>query len=497
MVTQEQLSPGAARPIDALPDEGLARELLPVILVALGVATAFAFGLLMLYQYRADPWPYLLTGGLAASVWAGGSLLRRGRLRAAGTLVSYAMALLPILSSITLGVAGNGLLALAALGIVASGLLIRPGAPITVANVALATLVLLVVGAWLQGRPAATLEAGLAAIVASALLFYGVAMLSWAGAHSVAGTIRWALETAAKSERREELLRTAQAELERSVRERDRLNDQLYRQSTELESARAQAEAAFRSKASFMATMSHELRTPLNIIIGFSTAMIEHPEMYEGKTLPPSVANDLTEIRRSGEHLLRLINDILDLARVEAGRLELNKTALPLAPLLDETLRTAQGLLKDRPVLLRREVHGLLPVVLADEIRVRQVLLNLVSNACKFTNVGEVAVGAKAEAGEVVIWVRDTGIGIAENDQLRIFNQFEQVESYDTREHTGTGLGLSISRWLVELHGGRMWLESDLGKGSIFSFSLPRVQPVGGAQRAPAAQPAPALPSRR
>jgi signal transduction histidine kinase len=463
-----------------MPDETLAQELLPPTLVALGVLSAFAFGLLMLNQYRTGFWPYLLMGGLVASIWLGGELLRRGRVHEAGTVVSYALALLPILSILAFGVAGNVLIYLAALGVAASALLIGPGAGLSLAHTSLASLVLLIIVPALSGRPIASLDSGLAAILTSALLLYGAGALTWAAAHNVRGTIGWALETSAKSERREDLLRKAQADLERIVRERDQLNDTLYRQSLELEAARAQAEAAYRSKSSFMATMSHELRTPLNIIIGFSTAMIQHPEMYDGDPLPPPVLNDLAEIKRSGEHLLRLINDILDLARVEAGRLELNKAALPLPPLLDEVMRTAQGLLKERPVLLRREIEGVLPAVLADEIRVRQVLLNLVSNACKFTNVGEVAIGARAEAGEVVIWVRDSGIGIAEADQARIFNQFEQVDSQDTRHHMGTGLGLSISRWLVELHGGRIWLESELGKGSTFSFTLPRVQLAPG-----------------
>jgi signal transduction histidine kinase len=461
-----------------VPDESLAQEVLPPLLVALGVIASLAFGLLMLHQYRDSAWPYLVTGALAVCIWSSGELLRRGRLHAAGKVAVYAMALLPIFTIPAFGVAENNLLYLAAVGVIAAGLLISPGAPLQVANVTLAVLVLCIILPALLDRPVAPLESGLGAILIGAVLLYSAALLTWAAASTVRGTIGWALETAAKSERREELLWRAQADLERIVRERDQLNDQLYRQSIELEGARAQAEAAFRSKASFMATMSHELRTPLNIIIGYSTAMIEHPEMYEGESLPGPMVNDLVEIRRSGEHLLRLINDILDLARVEAGRLELNSAALPLTPLLDEMLRTAQGLLKDRPVLLRREITGALPAVLADEVRVRQVLLNLVSNACKFTRVGEVAVGARVEGDEVVIWVRDTGIGIAEADQLRIFNQFEQVESHDTRHHTGTGLGLSICRWLVELHGGRMWLTSDVGKGSVFSFTLPRV-PTG------------------
>ncbi len=474
-------------PTRTLPDESLAAELLPPLLVALGVLAAFAFGLLMLNQYRADIWPYLLTGALVGSIWASGSLLRRGRLQAAGSLTAHALALLPIFSILAFGLAGNPLIYLSALGVAAAGLLISPAAPLAMARTALLTLLAFLVVPPLIGRPIASLSDALAAGLTSSLLLCGVAVLSWAGAHNVRGTIGWALETSAKSERREALLRRAQADLERTVRERDQLNDRLYRQSLELAAAKAQAEAAFRSKSSFMATMSHELRTPLSIIIGFSTAMIEHPEMYEGEPLPPSYINDLAEIKRSGEHLLRLINDILDLARVEAGRLELNKTVLPITPLLEEMVRTAQGLLKERPVILRREFQGVLPTVIADEMRVRQVLLNLVSNACKFTSVGEVAVGARVEENEVVLWVRDTGIGIAEADQPRIFDQFEQVESHDTRQHTGTGLGLSICRWLVELHGGRMWLVSELGKGSIFYFTLPRVQGAGAlGERTPA-----------
>jgi signal transduction histidine kinase len=466
-------------PTRSLPDESLAAELLPPLLVALGVLAAFAFGLLMLNQYRADLWPYLLTAGLVGSIWVSSELLRRGRLRAAGSLTAHALALLPIFSIMAFGVAGNALLYLAALGVAAAGLLISPSAPLAMARTTFLTLLAFLTVPALVGWPIAGLGDALAVGLTSALLLGGVAVLTWAGAHNVRGTIGWALETSAKSERREGLLRRAQVDLERTVRERDQLNDRLYQQSLELAAAKAQAEAAFRSKSSFMATMSHELRTPLSIIIGFSTAMIEHPEMYDGDPLSPSVVNDLAEIKRSGEHLLRLINDILDLARVEAGRLELNKTALPITPLLEEMMRTAHGLLKERPVLLRREFQGVLPTVVADEMRVRQVLLNLVSNACKFTSVGEVAVGAKVEGAEVVLWVRDTGIGIAEADQPRVFDQFEQVESHDTRQHTGTGLGLSICRWLVELHGGRMWLVSELGKGSIFYFTLPRVQGAG------------------
>lgn len=472
----------------SLPDESLAAEILPPLLITVGILAAVAFGLLMLAQWRMSFWPYLLATTLAGSVWLSNSLLRRQRLRAAGKVICYALGLLPVLSIAAFGVDSNALIYLSTLGVVAAGLLVAPGAPLSVARTALGVLIVILIFPGLVGQPPVPLATALSVGLSMALLLFGTAALTWSAGYAVRGTIGWAVETSKKSERREQLLRDAQASLELALRERDQLNDQLYRQSLELEAARADAEAAYRSKASFMATMSHELRTPLNIIIGFSTAMVEHPEMYDGAILPEAARIDLGEIRRSGQHLLQLINDILDLARVEAGRLELNKSALPLAPLLDEMMRTAAGLLKERPVLLRREFQGALPNVYADEVRVRQVLLNLISNACKFTSVGEVALGARAESHEVIIWVRDTGIGIASADQERIFKQFEQVENADTRQHTGTGLGLAICRWLVELHGGRMWLESELGKGSIFYFTLPRVQPAPGAPpRAPAA----------
>lgn len=475
----------------ALPDESLAAEVMPPLLIAVGVLAAAAFGILMLAQWRESAWPYLLTGALAASVWGSSALLRRGRLRAAGIVIAYALALLPVGSVAAFGFGGNVVIFLAPLGIFAAGILVSPEEPLRLSWITLLTLIALLTAPFLVGQAYASLGVSLAIALAMALLLFSSAALSWVAGYAVRGTIVWALETSAKSERREQLLRITQSDLELALRERDQLNDRLYGLNLELEAARADAEAAYRSKASFMATMSHELRTPLNIIIGFSTAILDHPQMYDNATLPEAIATDIAEIRRSGKHLLDLINDILDLARVEAGRLELNKLSMPILPLLDETMRTAQGLLKDRPVLLRREYQSPLPNVLADEVRVRQVLLNLISNACKFTSVGEIAVGAKADLYDITIWVRDTGIGIATGDQERIFNQFEQVENADTRQHTGTGLGLSICRWLVELHGGRMWLESELGKGSIFYFTLQRVQPAPGAS--PRERTAPAL----
>jgi signal transduction histidine kinase len=463
-----------------LPDNNLATVLLPLLLLALGLLAILAFGTLILVQYQAEPWPYLLAGTLAGLAWLGAELLRRRRQRAAGLLVVYGLALLPILSAVAFGLVGNPLIALSALGIVTAGLLLGSHASLRVALVALFTLslLLLVPGLIGQSRPSPAESLGLWA--GGGLLIMGTAGLAWAAAHHVQGTIGWAHAAAIKAERRERLLREAQEELERTLRERDQLNEQLVRQSIELDAARTAAETAYRSKANFMATMSHELRTPLNIIIGFSTAMIEHPEVYDDYVLPSVVTTDLSEIRRSGQHLLGLIDDILDLARIDAGHLALKREVLSLNLLLDEVMGTTQGLLRDRPLQLRCEYPADLPQVMADPTRVRQVLLNLISNACKFTPMGEVAVGARADQGEVVVWVRDTGIGIAAADQNRIFDQFEQVENADQRHHTGTGLGLAICRWLIDLHGGRMWLESELGAGSVFYFTLPQVSNRNG-----------------
>ncbi len=454
---------------NTLPDENLATELLTPLLVATAMLSATAFGLLLIWQWRDGVWPYVLAGVLMFSVWAASWARQQQRLRLSGAILAHTFAILPILSVSSFRLDGNVIIFLAPLGVILAALLVSAQAAFRVAWTAL--FVLMVTALLFEPN----LRLTTVTLLVMGFLMLGTAVLSWLAAYTIQGTIAWSLETSAKSERRETLLWQTQAELEQALRERDRLNDELHTANRNLEAARAAAEAAYRSKASFMATMSHELRTPLNLIIGFSTAMIEHPEMYDDQPLPETYRSDIIEIQRSGQHLLGLINDILDLAKVEAGRLELNRVSLALTPLLDEVQKTAQVLLKDRPVVLRREVAGMLPPVLADEVRVRQVLLNLLSNACKFTRQGEIVLGARTEGEQVVLWVRDTGIGIAAEDQARIFNEFEQVESHDAKTQSGTGLGLAICRWLVELHGGRMWLESELGKGSSFYFSLPRL----------------------
>jgi signal transduction histidine kinase len=230
-----------------------------------------------------------------------------------------------------------------------------------------------------------------------------------------------------------------------------------------------------RLKSEFLANMSHELRTPLNSIIGYAELMLLDME----GTVDPETLEDVQAIHDNGKHLLRLINDVLDLAKIEAGQLELSFEQVQIEPLLDAARASAIGLLVDRPIEMRVEIEENLPAINADPLRLGQILNNLVSNAVKFTEEGAITLRAFAdgdgqgEAGWVHIQVEDTGIGISEEDQTLIFERFRQADSSFTRRGEGTGLGLSITRHLAHLHGGEVEVRSQLGKGSTFTVHLP------------------------
>jgi signal transduction histidine kinase len=224
-----------------------------------------------------------------------------------------------------------------------------------------------------------------------------------------------------------------------------------------------------RFKTQFLANMSHELRTPLNSIIGFSRVMLKG---LDGP-LTDLQQSDLTSIYNSGQHLLALINSILDMSKIEAGKMELSFQKVALPEIFDAVMSTTNALVKDRPIQLRRNVPEDLPVVWADAQRVRQVLLNLMSNAAKFTEAGQIELKAEAGSEMVTVTVTDTGVGIQPEAQKRLFIPFQQVDGSTTRRAGGTGLGLAISRSFVEMQGGEIWVESTPGEGSAFSFTLP------------------------
>jgi signal transduction histidine kinase len=248
----------------------------------------------------------------------------------------------------------------------------------------------------------------------------------------------------------------------------NRMNDELGRLYRQLEDAS-------RHKSEFLANMSHELRTPLNAINGFSEVLLERMvgELNERQD------EYLRDILASGQHLLALINEILDLSKVEAGRMELEWGTFSLPEALASGLTMVRERAGRNGVALHLEVDPAVDLIEADERKVKQVLFNLLSNAVKFTPAGgRVDLTARLAGGEVHVAVHDTGIGIAPADQGRIFESFHQAEQGPAAEHEGTGLGLALAKELVALHGGRLWVESEVGAGSAFTFALPRRRPA-------------------
>jgi signal transduction histidine kinase len=259
-----------------------------------------------------------------------------------------------------------------------------------------------------------------------------------------------------------ELLRTFAAQSALAIQ-----NARLFQ---ELEEKSRQLEVADRHKSEFLASMSHELRTPLNAVIGFSEVLLDR--MFGD--LNPKQEEYLQDILTSGRHLLSLINDILDLAKIEAGRMELEVTDFDLPQAIDNAITLIRERAARRAITLAVEVDSRLGEIKGDERKVKQVLLNLLSNAIKFTpEGGRVGVQAGLADGLAEISVSDTGVGIAPEDHEAVFEEFRQVGSDYAKKHEGTGLGLTLCRRFVELHGGKIWVKSELGQGATFTFTLP------------------------
>ncbi|MFN7983195.1 MAG: ATP-binding protein [Vicinamibacterales bacterium] len=254
--------------------------------------------------------------------------------------------------------------------------------------------------------------------------------------------------------------------------------DEHRRTEDQLSVAKAAAEQASIAKSAFVANMSHELRTPLNAIIGYSEMLKEDAEA-EGTT---DMAEDLDKVLTAGRHLLSLINDVLDLSKIEAGRMELDVSRFEMEELLRSVISTSEGLAASRGNRLVLTLGEPIGEVNLDHTKLQQVLLNLVGNACKFTDKGSVQVTASVGAGNMVIVdVRDTGIGMSQEAQGRLFQEFTQADVSTTRRYGGTGLGLAISKRLCQMMGGTISVSSEQGKGSTFTVRLPRdIKPAEG-----------------
>jgi signal transduction histidine kinase len=237
----------------------------------------------------------------------------------------------------------------------------------------------------------------------------------------------------------------------------------------ELEEARDKAMEADRVKSKFLANMSHELRTPMNAILGYTELILDN--IYGD--VPRKIGEVLERLEKNGRHLLKLINDVLDFSKIEAGQLRLSLNDYSMREVVQTVATSVEALAIEKKLDLKVTVPDNLAKGRGDEQRIVQVLLNLVGNAIKFTDEGEVRVGVSVSNGTFLVSVSDTGPGLAEADQKMIFEEFQQADMSSTRKKGGTGLGLAIARRIVEMHGGRIWVESVSGKGSTFNFTLP------------------------
>ncbi len=298
-----------------------------------------------------------------------------------------------------------------------------------------------------------------------------VTVASWLSARNLHTALYWSWSGYERARRNEEIADQRRGELGRALKALDEAAHRLERTNYMLMLARDQAEEARRLKQQFAQTISHELRTPLNLIVGFTELMVHSPEYYGGR-LPTAYLHDLSIVYRNACHLQDLVADVLDLARIEAAQMSLTLEQVDPAALVQEAVNTVSSLVEARGLALHTEVEPNLPRLWVDPMRIRQVLINLLNNAARFTDRGSITVRARREGQDVTFAVADTGVGIAPEELGRIFDEFHRAGNGERRQG-GAGLGLAISRQFVKLHGGRIWAESQLGRGSTLHFSLP------------------------
>ena len=335
-----------------------------------------------------------------------------------------------------------------------------------------------------------------------AIYGWGIAMgalisgaLGWAVTRALYTVTEWSIFSFLKADAQLEEARNQRVEFKQTQEDLLQANRELARLSDRLKAMYQVAEEARHMKEEFVANVSHELRTPLNMIIGFSDMIIHAPEVY-GSALSPALMADITAIQRNSQHLSRLVDDVLDLSQVEAGKMVLVKESAALTEIVDAAALAVRALYDSKGLYLHATIPDNLPLLFCDSTRIRQVILNLLSNAGRFTEKGGVEVKAQRDGNSILVSVSDTGPGIAPENQAKLFQPFQQLDGSLRRTHGGTGLGLSISKRFIEMHEGKMWLESPGqacaagggGPGSTFYFTIPIGAPVtaaaGGASAA-------------
>ncbi len=306
-----------------------------------------------------------------------------------------------------------------------------------------------------------------------------VGAIGWSGMGAALSIARWALAGYEKAQ--EQAAEAAQQRLELKQVHEDLLqaNRELARLSSRLKAMHRVAEEARRAKEEFVANVSHELRTPLNMIIGFGEVILRAPQTY-GSRIPKALLADLAVIYRNAEHLSELVDDVLDLSRLEADQMAITREYVDFAEIVEMAATAVRPLLDSKGLYLHTHIPADLPPVYCDRTRMREVLLNLLSNAGRFTDRGGVEVRVQHEGNELLVSVADTGRGIPQEHLERLFQPFQQLDTSIRRRYGGTGLGLSISKRFIELHEGRIWVESQEGVGTAVHFRLPLESSVTG-----------------
>lgn len=312
---------------------------------------------------------------------------------------------------------------------------------------------------------------------------WGILGMVWIALRCITTSVYIAWSSYEQTQALQEQLRDERMRMMQTMEDLEAANKQLGLLNRLASGLRQEAEEARRTKERFVANVSHELRTPLNMIIGFAEMITRSPHMYARK-LPPALLADLEVIRRNSQELAELVNDVLDLSQIEARQMALTREYCSVAEIIQSAVTAVRPLFESKGLGLEVQVAEDLPQVFCDRLRIREVILNLLSNAGRFTDRGGVHLQVELQAGELRVTVRDTGPGIAPDQIGRLFEPFWQADRSPEGRRGGSGLGLSISRGFVELHGGKMWCESELGVGTAVYFTLPIDPPMAAAPSA-------------
>ena len=325
--------------------------------------------------------------------------------------------------------------------------------------------------------PAALPSPDNASLVSALVVIWGMVGLIWLTRRPLLSTLRWSWATYEENRRLLQQARDSQLDLKETLKDLADANVQLTRLHNLADALRYAAEDARRAKERFVANVSHELRTPLNMIIGFSEMLMQTPNLY-GNHLSPKGLADLEVILRNSQHLSKMIDDVLDLSQVEAGQMALSREWISMESIVEASVMAVRPLFETKDLYLEVDIAGDLPRVFCDGTRIEQVMLNLLSNAGRFTERGGVRIRVWRDGESVKVSVADTGPGIDPDARDRLFEPFHQMDRSIRKQYGGSGLGLSISKSFIELHGGEIRVKSEGRGGTTFFFSLPISEPL-------------------